>query len=316
MKPNAYAAACPTRQILDRVGDKWAVLILLLIRDEPMRFNALRRAIEGISQKMLSQVLKSPGARRADQRRVFATVPVTVEYSITPLGKTLADRGRSAARLGRAKPEGGAVRATPLRRADGARRRREWCARRILRDAARAPQMQAPLAGHPVRRGLSAQARAVSGILGRPRRRRATTRERVKAQNCPALASSTSTRSSISDSTASRPGSPEDDFRLAAASRSRFTVDGIEIAGQQSDLEIVEHVERAPAPLHRALAALDRIFDRRPAAPSSASMLAAAFGAVAERVSGAAVVLRQREAGGRRLRALLAGVPSVVPFGP
>ena len=56
MKPNAYAAACPTRQILDRIGDKWAVLILILIRDEPMRFNALRRAIEGISQKMLSQV--------------------------------------------------------------------------------------------------------------------------------------------------------------------------------------------------------------------------------------------------------------------
>ena len=67
MKPNAYAANCPTRQILDRVGDKWAVLILLLVRDEPMRFNALRRAIEGISQKMLSQVLESPGARRTDQ---------------------------------------------------------------------------------------------------------------------------------------------------------------------------------------------------------------------------------------------------------
>jgi DNA-binding HxlR family transcriptional regulator len=45
MKPNAYAANCPTRQILDRVGDKWAVLILLLVRDEPMRFNQLRRAI-------------------------------------------------------------------------------------------------------------------------------------------------------------------------------------------------------------------------------------------------------------------------------
>ena len=51
--PNAYSADCPTRQILDRVGDKWAVLILLLVRDEPMRFNALRRTIEGISQKML-----------------------------------------------------------------------------------------------------------------------------------------------------------------------------------------------------------------------------------------------------------------------
>jgi DNA-binding HxlR family transcriptional regulator len=90
MKANAYAADCPTRQILDRVGDKWAVLILLLVRDEPMRFNALRRAIEGISQKMLSQVLKSLERDGLIKRRVFATVPVTVEYSITPLGLTLA----------------------------------------------------------------------------------------------------------------------------------------------------------------------------------------------------------------------------------
>ena len=89
MKPNAYSADCPTRQILDRVGDKWAVLILLLIRHEPMRFNALRRTIEGISQKMLSQVLKSLERDGLVKRRVFPTVPVTVEYSITPLGATL-----------------------------------------------------------------------------------------------------------------------------------------------------------------------------------------------------------------------------------
>ena len=89
--PNAYAADCPTRQILDRVGDKWAVLILLLVRHEPMRFNALRRTIEGISQKMLSQVLKSLERDGLVRRRVIATVPVTVEYSITPLGATLAN---------------------------------------------------------------------------------------------------------------------------------------------------------------------------------------------------------------------------------
>ncbi len=89
--PNAYAADCPTRQILDRVGDKWAVLILLLVRNEPMRFNALRRTIEGISQKMLSQVLKSLERDGLIRRRVIATVPVTVEYSITSLGATLAD---------------------------------------------------------------------------------------------------------------------------------------------------------------------------------------------------------------------------------
>ena len=75
---------------LDRVGDKWAVLILLLLRDEALRFNRLRRAIEGISQKMLSQVLKSLERDGLVKRRAIATVPVTVEYSITPLGKTLA----------------------------------------------------------------------------------------------------------------------------------------------------------------------------------------------------------------------------------
>jgi DNA-binding HxlR family transcriptional regulator len=87
---NAYSADCPTRQILDRIGDKWAVLILLLVRDEPMRFNQLRRTIEGISQKMLSQVLKSLERDGLIRRRAIATVPVTVEYSITPLGLTLA----------------------------------------------------------------------------------------------------------------------------------------------------------------------------------------------------------------------------------
>ena len=87
---NAYSADCPTRQILDRVGDKWAVLILLLLRDQPVRFNQLRRTIEGISQKMLSQVLKSLERDGLIRRRAIATVPVTVEYSITPLGATLA----------------------------------------------------------------------------------------------------------------------------------------------------------------------------------------------------------------------------------
>ena len=90
MKANPYSADCPTRQILDRVGDKWAVLVLLLLRQQPTRFNQLRRSIEGISQKMLSQVLKSLERDGLVHRHAIATVPVTVEYSITPLGKTLA----------------------------------------------------------------------------------------------------------------------------------------------------------------------------------------------------------------------------------
>ena len=88
---NPYAADCPTRLILDRVGDKWAVLLLGLLLEEPMRFNALRRRIAGISQKMLSQTLKSLERDGLVRRRAIATVPVTVEYSITPLGVALAN---------------------------------------------------------------------------------------------------------------------------------------------------------------------------------------------------------------------------------
>ncbi|MCJ2074739.1 helix-turn-helix transcriptional regulator [Methylobacterium sp. E-016] len=86
---NPYASACPTRMVLDRVADKWAVLVLGLLADGPVRFNQLRRAIEGLSQKMLSQTLKSLERDGLVSRRAIATVPVTVEYSITPLGRTL-----------------------------------------------------------------------------------------------------------------------------------------------------------------------------------------------------------------------------------
>ncbi|MDR6770229.1 helix-turn-helix domain-containing protein [Azospirillum sp. BE72] len=89
--PDAYASGCPTRQALDRIADKWTVLILGLLEGGPMRFNQLRREIEGISQKMLSQTLKSLERDGLVSRKVFATVPVTVEYAITPLGATLAE---------------------------------------------------------------------------------------------------------------------------------------------------------------------------------------------------------------------------------
>lgn len=90
LAPNAYDANCPTRQVLDRIADKWAVLVLGLLADGPVRFNRLRRSIDGLSQKMLSQTLKSLERDGLVHRRAIATVPVTVEYSITPLGRTLA----------------------------------------------------------------------------------------------------------------------------------------------------------------------------------------------------------------------------------
>lgn len=88
---NPYAAACPTRLVLDRIADKWAVLVLGLLGNGPLRFNELRRRIEGLSQKMLSQSLKSLERDGLVHRHAIATVPVTVEYTITDLGRTLTD---------------------------------------------------------------------------------------------------------------------------------------------------------------------------------------------------------------------------------
>jgi DNA-binding HxlR family transcriptional regulator len=65
--------------------------VLGLLTDGPVRFNQLRRQIEGISQKMLSQTLKSLERDGLVSRKAIPTVPVTVEYAITPLGRTLSD---------------------------------------------------------------------------------------------------------------------------------------------------------------------------------------------------------------------------------
>jgi DNA-binding HxlR family transcriptional regulator len=75
--------------VLDRVADKWAVLILRSLSEEPVRFNELRRLIEGISQKRLSYILKSLGRDGLISSKAIPTVPVTVEYSTTPLDRTL-----------------------------------------------------------------------------------------------------------------------------------------------------------------------------------------------------------------------------------
>jgi DNA-binding HxlR family transcriptional regulator len=86
-----YAEDCPTRQVLDRIADKWTVLLLGLLARRPWRFNELRKEIGGLTQKMASQTLKGLERDGLVKRKVTPTVPVTVEYSITPLGRTLSD---------------------------------------------------------------------------------------------------------------------------------------------------------------------------------------------------------------------------------
>ena len=92
MRGDAYDPNCPTRVVLDQIADKWAVLVLGALDDGPVRFNALKRRLAGISQKMLGQTLRDLERNGLVSRRVFATVPVTVEYSLTALGERLTER--------------------------------------------------------------------------------------------------------------------------------------------------------------------------------------------------------------------------------
>jgi DNA-binding HxlR family transcriptional regulator len=83
---------CPTRQVLTRIADKWTMLVItLLAENEKLRFSELRRQIEGISQKMLTQTLRGLERDGLVTRTVYPTVPVTVEYRLTDLGLSLAE---------------------------------------------------------------------------------------------------------------------------------------------------------------------------------------------------------------------------------
>jgi len=86
----AHDAACPfTREVLTRVGDKWSILLIVLLGDGAKRFNELKRLVQGISQRMLRQTLRGLGRDGLVVRTVFPTVPPRVEYALSPLGKTL-----------------------------------------------------------------------------------------------------------------------------------------------------------------------------------------------------------------------------------
>jgi DNA-binding HxlR family transcriptional regulator len=76
-------------EVLARVGDKWTVLVVSLLGGGPMRFSQLRRAVEGISQKMLTTTLRNLERDGFCTRTVFATVPPRVDYELTELGRDL-----------------------------------------------------------------------------------------------------------------------------------------------------------------------------------------------------------------------------------
>jgi DNA-binding HxlR family transcriptional regulator len=100
---NAFLAVCPSRQLLDRISDKWVTLILSALGSDgshqlgggcageprPMRYSELMRLLAGVSQKMLTQTLRSLERDGLITRTVTPTVPVTVTYELTDLGLSL-----------------------------------------------------------------------------------------------------------------------------------------------------------------------------------------------------------------------------------
>ncbi|WP_203937654.1 winged helix-turn-helix transcriptional regulator [Spirilliplanes yamanashiensis] len=84
-----YAKNCPSRQVLDRIGDRWSVLVVAVLRGGPRRYGEIAATIEGVSQKMLTQTLRALERDGLVTRTVHATVPPRVDYELTGLGRSL-----------------------------------------------------------------------------------------------------------------------------------------------------------------------------------------------------------------------------------
>ncbi|MDP4500343.1 winged helix-turn-helix transcriptional regulator [Nonomuraea turcica] len=80
---------CEVRQILDRIADKWSLLVIALLDCQSLRFSQLRREIDGVSQRMLSVTLRHLERDGLVSRKVHPVVPPRVDYALTPLGRTL-----------------------------------------------------------------------------------------------------------------------------------------------------------------------------------------------------------------------------------
>ena len=86
---DAFLAGCPTRELLNTLTDKWAALVIAALGDGPRRHGELARRIAGVSQKMLTQTLRALERDGLVTRTVTASVPVRVDYALTPLGHDL-----------------------------------------------------------------------------------------------------------------------------------------------------------------------------------------------------------------------------------
>lgn len=86
---DVFNAQCPARLVLNRIADKWTVLVVSSLDSGTKRFSALQREIDGVSQKMLTQTLRGLERDGLVTRTIYPSVPPKVEYSLTPLGRTL-----------------------------------------------------------------------------------------------------------------------------------------------------------------------------------------------------------------------------------
>lgn len=84
-----FSVDCPSRTLIDQIADKWSMMVLVVLDAGPMRFNAMKRRLEGITQKALTQCLRRLERNGLVLRRVLPMSPVAVEYEITPLGRPL-----------------------------------------------------------------------------------------------------------------------------------------------------------------------------------------------------------------------------------
>ena len=88
-QPQAFSVNCPSRVLFEQIADKWSMMILTVLDKGPLRFNAIKRLLEGVTQKALTQTLRRLQRNGFIERRVLDGSPVAVEYEITPLGRTL-----------------------------------------------------------------------------------------------------------------------------------------------------------------------------------------------------------------------------------
>lgn len=89
LKPQCFSSDCPSRALFDQIADKWSMMVLAVLDDGPHRFNAIKRRLEGVTQKALTQCLRRLERNGLVSRHIISFSPVAVQYEITQLGRTL-----------------------------------------------------------------------------------------------------------------------------------------------------------------------------------------------------------------------------------